>query len=217
MKDIIIFGAGGLGREVQWLIECINSNKSEWKFLGYIDDGIEAGTIVNGYPVLGGTEVLNHYDSNLSIVCAVACSTVRKKIIERIKEIGKFNFPTIIHPSVIMSDSVSLGEGNIICAGNILTVDVDVRDFSIINPGSTIGHDVKIESYVTVYPGVNISGNVKIQNLTEIGTGTKIIQGLTIGKDVIVGAGTVIIEDVPDDCTVVGVPARKVKSNNERK
>lgn len=51
MKKILIFGAGGFGREVQWLIERINRMKPIWKIEGYLDDGIESGTEINGYKV----------------------------------------------------------------------------------------------------------------------------------------------------------------------
>ena len=82
-----------------------------------------------------------------------------------------------------MSSFVSMGEGNIICAGNILTVNVVLGDFVILNLSCTVGHDAVIESFVTVYPGVNISGCVKIGQGVELGTGSKIIQGIAVGSN----------------------------------
>lgn len=211
MKKIVIYGAGGFGREVQWLIERINQRKEEWMIEGYLDDGVEPGTQINGYTVLGGIEKLREYDSSLSVVCAVGASAVREKIINKIEEIGTFDFPNLIDPDVKMSDTIELGKGNIICAGNILTVNITIKDFVILNLTGTVGHDVILESYVTVYPGVNISGCVIVQKGVELGTGAKIIQGKNIGKHTIVGAGSVVIRDLPPDCTVVGVPAKIVK------
>lgn len=211
MKKILIFGAGGFGREVQWLIERINQKSPTWQIEGYLDDGIEPGTEINGYQVLGGLDKLKDFEETTAVVCAVGSAGVREKIILKIKEIGSFEFPNLIDPDVQMSERVSIGEGNIICAGNILTVNITVRDFVILNLSCTVGHDAVLDSFVTVYPGVNISGCTQIKKGVELGTGSKIIQGRTIEENTIVGAGAVIVRDMPSNCTVMGVPAKPVK------
>lgn len=211
MKKILIFGAGGFGREVQWLIERINQKEPFWQIEGYLDDGLEPGTEVNGYKVLGGMEKLREYDDSMSVVCAVGSAQTREKIISEIKKIGNFQFPNLIDPDVQSSTFLSMGEGNIICAGNILTVNIIIKDFVILNLSCTVGHDVTMESFVTVYPGVNISGCTQIEKGVELGTGCKIIQGKTIGKNTIVGAGAVVVRNLPSDCTAMGMPAKPVK------
>ena len=129
MKKILIFGAGGFGREVQWLIERINEKNPTWQIEGYLDDGVEQGTEINGYKVLGGMEKLKEYDSSMAVVCAVGSARVREQIISQIKQINTFEFPNLIDPDVKMSSRVSMGEGNIVCAGNILTVNITMEDF----------------------------------------------------------------------------------------
>lgn len=211
MKKILIFGAGGFGREVQWLIECINQKTPTWQIEGYLDDGVEPGTEINGYPVLGGIDKLKEFDEETAVVCAVGSARVREQIINRIKEMGNYQFPNLIHPDVQMSESVNFGEGNIICAGNILTVNIEVKDFVIINLSCTVGHDAVLNSFVTVYPGVNISGCTVMEKGVELGTGCKIIQGIEIAENTIVGAGAVVVRNLPSDCTAMGVPAKPVK------
>lgn len=210
MKKIVIYGAGGFGREVQWLIERINEKEPVWQIEGYLDDGVDAGTIVNGYPVLGGIDILRQYDSSLCVVCAVGSAKVRRQILEKIKMIGNYEFPNLIDPDVHMSDYVSIGKGNIICAGNILTVNIDIKDFVILNLACTVGHDVELDSFVTVYPGVNLSGCVTVGECVELGTGSKVIQGKTIASTAIIGAGAVVVRDIVEEGTYVGVPARRI-------
>ena len=211
MKRILIFGAGGFGREVQWLIERINQKKPTWQIEGYLDDGIEPGTEINGYKVLGGLDKLQEYDRSVAVVCAVGSARIREKIISRIKQIGKFCFPNLIDPDVQMSQYISMGEGNIVCAGNILTVNITLEDFVILNLSCTVGHDAVLESFVTVYTGVNISGCTKIEQGVELGTGSKIIQGITVARNTIVGAGAVVVRHMPAECVVMGVPAKPSK------
>lgn len=211
MKKILIVGAGGFGREVQWLIERINQSTPIWQIAGYLDDDIKPGTEINGYPVIGSVDKLKDFEANTAIVCAIGSAEIRKKLISRIKQIGTFEFPNLIDPEVQMSQTVMLGEGNIICAGNILTVNICIEDFVIINLSCTVGHDTILRSFVTVYPGVNISGSTEMKSGTELGTGSKIIQGKTIGERTIIGAGAVVTNNIPADCTAVGIPAKPVK------
>lgn len=214
MKQIVIIGAGGFGREVQWLIERINEKELTWEIKGYIDDGIDAGTEINGYPVLGGINELLEMQQGIAVVCAIGSSVTRKKIIERISSNPNIEFPNIVDPSVQMSKYVKLGKGNIICAGTILTVNIEIKDFSILNLDCTVGHDVVLNSFVTVYPSVNISGCVVIGKHTEIGTGTQIIQGKNICDYTIVGAGSVVVRNIERPGTYVGVPVKAVKYMN---
>ena len=211
MKKIVIFGAGGLGREVQWLIERINERKLSWEIMGYIDDGIEKGTVINGYEVLGGTDFLEQYNEPVYVACAIGSATIRKRRVEEISEFEMVHFPNLIDPSVQMSELVQLGKGNIICAGTILTVNIRIEDFCIINLDCTIGHDDILDSFVTIYPSVNISGNVHIGRCSELGTGTQIIQGIKIKEDSIIGAGSVVVKDLKETGTYIGVPVKRIR------
>ena len=209
MKDIVIIGAGGFGREVAWLVEDINKKSREWNLIGFIDDNKAIqGTEVNGYKVVGNIEWLN--EQELYVVNAVGDLIVKQKIMERLSG-SKNKYPVLIHPSVIYSDQVSFGEGSIICAGNIITVNINIGRHVIINLDCTIGHDAVIGDYSTVLPSVNLSGLVKIDQCVSIGTGSAIIQGVSIGENTIIGAGAVVVKDLPANCTAVGAPAKPIK------
>ena len=206
-KDIVIVGNGGFARETKWLLERINQVKEEWNFLGFIDevDSFE------GSRVIGNDAFILSVEKELHVALAIGNAAIRERIYEKYKKNSYLRYPNLIDPSVIMSSQVELGRGNIICAGNILTVNVKMGDFCIVNLDCTLGHDVVFDSFITIYPGVNVSGAVTIERCTEIGTGTKIIQGKKIGKNAVVGAGAVVITDIPDNCTAVGVPAKVIK------
>ncbi|WHX40388.1 acetyltransferase [Mesobacillus sp. AQ2] len=209
MKDIVIIGAGGFGREVAWLIEELNRLNREWNILGFVDDNEEIqGHEVNGYKVIGDIEWLKTKEIN--VVCAIGDPITKKKTIERLME-SRNSYPILIHPSVIYSDSVSFGEGSIICASNIITTDIRIGKHVIVNLDCTIGHDANFGDYTTVLPGVNISGFVVTGECVSIGTGSAVIQGVSIGEKTIVGAGAVVVKDLPANCTAVGSPAKVIK------
>ena len=212
MKDLIIFGASGFGREVAWVVERINKANLTWNLLGFMDDDDSIqDSVINGYKVLGKTGDVKEYPDAF-FVCAVGASRVREKIIKNMKMVNpNIKFGTVIDPSVEISDLVKIGEGTIICAHTIITVNISIGNHVIINLDCTIGHDAILNDFVTLYPSVNVSGITNIGHAVELGTGMQIIQGKCIGDYSIVGAGAVVVKDIPEKCTAVGSPAKPIK------
>ena len=208
MEDIVIVGAGGFGREVEWLINRLNQNQKKFNIIGYVDDNKEIGTKISELEVICNVEGIRKLNKTINVAVAIGNSKVRKRSVEKMKKMQNVEFPNLIDPSVIIDEKIIKGEGNIICAGTIATVDIEIKNFNIINLDCTIGHDVKICDFVTIYPSVNVSGNVLLNDCVEVGTGTQIIQGKTIGKNTIIGAGSVVIRDIEENVTAVGVPTR---------
>lgn len=205
MDKIVIAGSGGLVREIKALIDRINLKNARYEFVGYVvNDRV-------GDDVFGNDDFLCNYGSPLNVVIAVGDMKLRKKLSEIYGKNKNLMFPNIIDPSVIIIGEMNIGQGNIICAGTVFSIDVKIHNFSLINMGCTIAHDDEVEDFVSINPGCNLSGGVHICSLTEIGTGTQIVQGKKVGSNVDVWAGSTVIKDIPDDCLVFGVPARIVR------
>lgn len=216
MKDIIIIGAGGFGREVLALIEAINRKKNEYNFLGFIDDGISSENLINGFENLGGTDLLLNWEQELHVAVALGNPKIKESIVNKISVNKNLTFPNLIHPNVYLENYGNFfGKGNIICEGNILTTNITFKDFITLNLACTVGHDTLIEDFCSIMPGVNISGEVIVREKVYIGTGAKIINQLEIGENTIVGAGSVVFKTLPPNCTAVGVPAKPIKFNDK--
>lgn len=90
--------------------------------------------------------------------------------------------------------------------------------------GVIIGETAVVGNNVTLYQGVTLGGTGKehgkrhptIGDNVMISAGAKIIGSFKVGENSKVGAGSVVIEEVPPNCTVVGVPGRVVKRNNQK-
>ena len=84
-------------------------------------------------------------------------------------------------------------------------------------PGLSFGHSAhhafKLHANDTITMYAQVAGRVRVGACAWLGIGCTIIQCLSIGQHSIVGAGAVVIRDVPDFATVVGVPARVIKTN----
>lgn len=211
MNKIIVYGAGGFGRETALMIRQINVQNVQWNLLGFCDDGLAPGKVVDGLPVLGGVNYLNDVKEEVAVVLAIADPKIRKHIREKIVNTNLY-FPVLIHPSVMAGDGErnSIGEGTIITAANILTTNIHIGSFVIVNFANTIGHDVTIESYSSIMPGCSLSGFIHVETGVLIGAGARILPQVRIGRDSRIGAGAVVTNSVDAGMTVVGVPAKPV-------
>ncbi|NLW44485.1 MAG: acetyltransferase [Syntrophomonadaceae bacterium] len=212
LKPLVIIGAGGLGREVAWLVADINRQGREWDFVGFVDDGVQ-GTSPEGYPVLGTLDYFLKLPSHPWAVVAIADSEARKAITQRLHSHG-INIATLIHPSVSMSDFVQIEAGSIICSGAVITTNVILGKATIVNPKCFIGHDTVLGDFVSLMPATNLAGEVKVGEGCYFGLNSCVINRTKIGKWSIIGAGATVINDIPDYSVAVGVPARVIKQRD---
>jgi len=211
-KKIVILGAGGLGREIAFVLSEISKQSDRYQILGFIDNNTFLhGKMVNGYPVLGNDSWLLNYSDKINVVICIGNPRVRKQAVDKFSIKKNIIFPNIIADNVKLSDSITMGIGCVICLSTVLTVNISFGNFVLIMSNSVIGHDSFLDDFSTVYPSVTLSGNVSVGKYSEIGVGSKTIQQKSIGQNSIVGAGAVVIKDVPDNCIVVGVPAKPIK------
>ena len=195
MRDIVIIGAGGIGREVAWIIEEINEVKPTWNIVGFVDENSEIqGKILNGYKILGGLGILDKLEVKPYVVVAIANCGVKKDIVAKLG--GKFEFATVVYPSVRISRFVEIGEGSIIYPGVILTVNTRIGNHVIISGNCGIGHDTVIGDYSSVLWGSSFSGYDVVGSECFIGVGTNVVQSISIGNGSRVNAGMTAIEDV---------------------
>ena len=211
MEEIIILGAGGLAREVVFVIEEINRISPKWKILGYADLQEEkVGKKVGKHSIICTEEDL--LQKEVSVAVGIGNPKILQELYEKLKKYPNLSFPNLLHPNIVLdSETVIMGEGNIVCAGSVFTVNVKVGSFNYFNLACTYGHDTEIGNACVVNPGVNVSGGAKIGDACLIGTGAKILQYINIGSESRIGAGAVVIKDVPPSMTVVGVPAEPLK------
>ena len=211
MEKIAIIGAGGFGREVQMLIEQINAQQPSFDLVGYFDDSIEKGTQVNGFEVLGTIAEINSYNERLGIALGLGSPAIKRKIVQSIDNPHIF-YPTLIHPNAqIGFPHVTLGEGVILCANTILTINITLGDFVTLNLGCTVGHDSVLGNYSAFMPGCDIAGEVQIGSEVYGGMGSKIINQTKVGDGVVLGAGAVVVRDIEEKTLAVGMPAKSIK------
>ncbi|APF17779.1 sugar O-acyltransferase, sialic acid O-acetyltransferase NeuD family [Caldithrix abyssi DSM 13497] len=218
MKDIVIIGAGGLAREIKFLINQINEFSPTYNFLGYLISDLNKITKNDSASeILGDFTWFENNNKNIAAAVGIGTPYYRLLVANEIK--SKFphvDFPSLIHPNVIYDKaSCSFEEGSIVCASSVFTVNIQVKEFALINLNCTIGHEAYIGKGSVINPTVNISGGVKIEKGVLVGTGAQILQYLTIGENATIGAGACVTKDVLPNTTVVGIPAKPLNLNKK--
>src|SRR5260370_9850485 len=161
MKRIAIIGAGGLAREVAWLLEDIaatNQETSRYAMAGFlVSDASRIGH--HDSPVLGDFSWCESTQVD-ALAMGIGTPAVRLKLAERLKEsFPHIAWPALVHPSVKWQRrTMQVGEGVIICAGSIATVNVRFEPFCMVNLSCTIGHEAVIGRGCVLNPACNLSG-----------------------------------------------------------
>ena len=205
-----IFGASGLGREVEIIARKINNRDNRWEQIVYVDDN-EAIKEVLGVPSYPFEKALEKFQ-DIEMTIAIGEPRTREKIYNRIKDRG-VKLVTLIHPGVYIDKSSTVGEGVTICEGVTTTSGVRLEDNVYIQPHAVIGHDIHIGKHSVIGSNVEIGGANEIGERVFIGFMVGTLQGLTIGDDVEISAGSIVFRDIEPGMIVMGNPARVIRRN----
>jgi len=208
MRDIAIYGAGGMGREAACLIQIINKKEPTWNLIGFFDDGKNIGESNEYGCVIGGIKELNTWNKPLCLVFAIGSSQILSRLTSTITN-HLLDFPNIISPDTIYFDenNVTMGKGNLISLGCLISCNVKIGDFNLLNSNITVGHDVVIGNCNAIMPNTRISGSVTIGNENFFGVSSVILQQVQIGNCTVIGANSLIIRKTKDGMTYMGSPA----------
>lgn len=212
-SDLYIIGTSGLAKEVALLARRIDPGAKRWRCIHYVtNDAAELG-LARPFGVVDTLDdALLVMNEDVDVVIGVGHAGQRKKIATVLQGAGNLNFPNLVHPRVELDLTlVSMGVGNIVTQGVVLTCDIVLGNYNLLNWNVTIGHDCRVGSFNVINPASSISGNVVIGDACLVGTGARILEGCSISSGVTIGAGAVLTRSINTvGGTYVGIPARKI-------
>jgi len=210
MKNIYIYDAGGVGREMILLINDLNREHDQWFIKGFIDDNEKLhGKTINGYRVIGGVDLLMKTTGETYVAMGIAEPKIKQAIVEKITN-KNIKWATLLNPMTYRAENTEVGLGSVVCFNNILSIDAKVGKFVYLNFNCIVPHDTVIGDYSSLMNNVVLSGNVTIGKRVFIGSNAFVKQGVTVGDDAVIGAGAVVLKDVEAGTTVVGNPAKTI-------
>ncbi|MEX3745393.1 MULTISPECIES: acetyltransferase [Lysinibacillus] len=211
MKDLIIIGAGGLGREIlSYAIEKMETGDCEWRIKGFLNDELDSlDNIETGYPILG--TIKDHIiEENAVYLCAIGDSESRLSIGRNFQEKGA-EFINFIHPTAKVRDRAKIGVGTILCPNSHVNPDTVIGDFVLINSNSGIAHDCIIGDGCSLIGGNLINGRCLLGKCVFLGSNAIVIPERRIGDFAKISAGAVVFTHVKSGKTMIGNPAKVLK------
>lgn len=207
MKEIIIVGAGGFGRELLQWIKDINEIDKKWIIKGFIDDNLSAlDNYECDYKVIGQIKDWQPSENEV-FACAIANPKTKEKVVNILKS-RCAEFTQVIHPRANIGEFNQIGEGVVIYPKAGLTVNIKIGDYvTLLSSG--VGHDVFVGDYSTISSNCGINGNVRVGSRVFISSNVVIVPSRKIGDDAFIGAGSVVVSNIKASTSVMGNPAKR--------
>lgn len=215
-KLYAIYGVSGCGRSLMLVARQQLLREHDTSEIVFIDDALNSMGEVNGHRAMNYQTFLDESAAEKYVQIAIANSTVREKIANRLQVDG-IELWSISADNVILMDEAEIAEGAALSPFVTITSNIKIGKCFHANLYSYVEHDCIIGDFVTFAPSVKCNGNIHIEDHAYIGAGAVIKQGtpeqpLIIGRGAIVGMGAVVTKSVPAGVTVVGNPARILKA-----
>jgi acetyltransferase EpsM len=199
---LVLYGGGGHAKTLIDLVRAAGTHH----IVGIVDDGLQAGSLVMGLPVLGGAEALAELARQgvrlaVNGVGGINHVEVRLKVFETLQQAG-FAFPVLVHPTACVEPSATMAAGVQVLAKSYVSTLAQVGFGSVINAGVVVSHDCVLGQVVNLSPGALLAGGVRVGDHAQIGMGVTINVNLTIGHSARVGNGATVKADVPPGAVV---------------
>lgn len=203
-EDIYILGAGGFGREVADTV----CELRHFNLVGFIDDSLSIGSLVNGHAVCGATNFLEEMSCKPNVILAIGNPRLRHKIYQRLH--NRCIFPNIVHPKALISSHAKLSDAVIIQANCVVAANATIGTGVVINANSGVGHDTVVNDFCSIMSFCDIAGNSYLGEYCFMGTGTKVIPKTTVYSGSYACAGSIIVKNVSQASKLMGNPARVI-------
>jgi sugar O-acyltransferase (sialic acid O-acetyltransferase NeuD family) len=208
-EELVLVAASGLALETAEsaraaglaVAGCVDDDESLW------------GTRLRGWlPVLGGLDSLASQGDSPVVVCA-GKGAVRERIVRRLAAagVGPERYTTVVHPSVEVPQSCTVGPGSIVLAGCVLTAQAAIGAHAVLMPHVTVTHDDVVEDFATLCAGVTLGGHVRVGRAAYLGMSSSVRERVVVGEESVLGMGGVLVRDLPAGETWTGVPARPAR------
>lgn len=211
MQDLVVFGAGGMARDVSILVRAINKEKSSFRHIAYAidDEYYHENMNIHGVPVCSRKWLIEHRD-DVVCVCAIGYPKERRKVQKSLTQ-ERVRFVNLMHPATEIGEGATVGTGCVIQPNCVISVDCRLGDGIFLNGDVNIGHETVLEDFVTCFPRVQISGKVYVGGAACIGAMSFINERRKVGAEAVIAPGSIVFNNVRDKTHVMGNPAKRIE------
>jgi len=208
MLKVLVIGTGGLARE---LTSYFAEDYQLVEIVGFSSTNLDEHGQFNLPGAFFAGEVTPDTVGTSQAVIAIGNPRVKRAISEKLRAAG-FSFPTLVHPSSVVSSSALLSEGVVVSPNCTVSPRVQLGNFCYLNFCCGVGHDAVVGAYSQVNPGCQLGGFVTIGEGSLVGSGSTILQGISVGREATIASGSVVFTRVADGATMMGNPAKRMRA-----
>ena len=209
MKQVVIVGGGGLGRQALAQLSIDVASGTDWVVAGFLDErGPDVIAPELQVPWLGYPALFQPGPEHV-FVTAVGDPHSRRLQVEPLEAKGAQFMTTATR--CLLGSRLRCGP-TFFCYDVAVGVDCLFGKHGFMDQDALVGHDVVIGDYVHIGARCVIAGYVKIGHEVLIHSGALLARNITVGDGAVIGMGAVVLRDVPAGATVLGNPARVISS-----
>lgn len=208
MKQLIIIGAGGYGREIFDFAHDCKGYEEDFIIKGFIDENMDALKGYVGYPAILGKVSDYKPEKDDVFICAIGSVAPKKNVCEMILAKGGKFITLISNRAYVSANNTRIGKGCLICPDSRIHCDVTIGDFVTLQPNAVLGHDVKVGNWCHINDYADCGGATHIEDEVTIHTHSFILPGFTVGRGSTIGAGSIVIGNVKEGVVMFGNPAK---------
>ena len=209
MKQLLILGAGGMGKEIYYTARHSIGYGTEFMVKGFLDfPNPEWDT--NIYPPILGLEDDYEIQPDDVFTCSIGDVHLKRKVCEKMKARGA-KFQALIFDNVQIRENVKIGEGCIIDSYAHIGSDAVIGENCLIQAFSCVAHDCVIGDYSRIDVRSLLVGGVVVGNNVTVHTNAVVSHKVVLEDDSTVAAMSFVIKKVKAGTTVMGNPAKRLE------
>ena len=200
MSRILIAGGGGFGLEMYSYItaDLAATEASQRPLLGILNDGPDCEVLHKIPQALYFGNIQDyHPQAGDAITIAIGSTATRRKIAELLHARGA-HWLTYIHPTALVADSATIGEGSIICPYSIVNAGAHIEENVAVNVFCSVGHGARIGAHSVLSPYCSLSGDSVLGEGGFMGTRATLFPKVVLGSNCVVDAHSPVKQSAPD-------------------
>ncbi len=209
MKQLLILGAGGMGKEIFYTARHSIGYGKEFVVKGFLDFP-NPDWDSNIYPPILGLEDEYEIQPDDVFICSIGDVHLKRKVCEKMKARGA-KFQTLIFENVQIRENVKIGDGCIIDSYAHIGSDAVIGENCLIQAFSCVAHDCVIGDYARIDVRSLLVGGVVVGNNVTVHTNAVVSHKVVLEDDSTVAAMSFVIKKVKAGTTVMGNPAKRLE------